>query len=1117
MLAAWLTKEVNGHLEWIWWNKKVVFQWDILADRGTDWLKIIKEIHQLREQARKEWWDIDIIVGNHDDFMIAYLLWWKVSRFAMNGEASALDIAMNGSQWKWLTELLDFIWIKRTWEFDDFFNLSRKNNEILNAMRNSPEWRMILEEICNMKLVSQVDDVLYCHTNPTSRMLQYLTRWNIQTNINTLNQKYQWFLKKALLWEWNWNISMEEFNNISDIFLNTWNRDISWIENYVEQLRNSGINMISHGHSGWWGEMNGRKIYNNNSVNINWLRIVDTDYSYWKWWNTNRNYSISVIKKDYWKLWWGSEVYEKLQSQEYQLWQEVYVKRSAWWESRARVEWYNPRTKEYTVRWEEWWQRLEKTVKSESLREVNVNEKLDIICEEGVTLENCWLSEEQINQVFKNFGKIKEITWKNKIWRWNLKRIAEINESVFDNILNLKSQIKEITWEDVVSLELIEKFSKISGNHLNEIIRLKWKINQLIWKIRVSDIPKLIDISEWAIDNIIWKQWKIKEITWKEIIESNDLRYFKDINRMTIDTLKDSNIRQKLEQVTWENKRNVSNIAELSKIENLDILLDNIINNRTKLEQVTWKDKRAVYDVKNLSKIGNLDIALDNIIKNRTKLEQVTWKNKRTANDIESLLEIGNLDIALDNIINNRTKLEQVTWKDKLAVHDVKNLSEIGNLDITLDNIINHKTKLEQIIWKEIHNFPIWNLKSLQKITTDWINKIIHLKEKIDDILDVDGLEVQDIENLLKLNEKALDNLITIKNKYGYKVISTKWLEQLQNFTENDFIKIHELTGKDPRITIESLSRGYKKIEFIDNKLFKRTKTNWTDYIVLNEYGNIQLDYIWNKTYIFHAWMHPKEESPSQWEIMKAQALAWRAFYELHDVIPEWYKISETLSLSWDSFPLFLREYQKDFRTDYIVRATGKKIFLNSQWKMTPESQKIQKKHVKWRPDKIFEAATQADAQEVADEINKLMKDRWQPLVEWQRINELAEATVVQSPETWLWRVEIPQIEMVKQHNNGVELSQQLNKCTTYNEMENILLANLSIEYHFRDGTLTWKEILNRFTTYRKWRFKTAKDEDPRSFFPSEFIEPTKRRTKEWIPTWQNTTRKSNIHKLLDS
>lgn len=184
---------------------------------------------------------------------------------------------------------------------------------------------------------------------------------------------------------------------------------------------------------------------------------------------------------------------------------------------------------------------------------------------------------------------------------------------------------------------------------------------------------------------------------------------------------------------------------------------------------------------------------------------------------------------------------------------------------------------------------------------------------------------------------------------------------------------------------------------------------------------------------------------------------------------------------------------------------------------MTPESQKIQKKHVKWRPDKIFEAATQADAQEVADVINNLIKDRWQPLVEWQRINELAEATVVQSPETWLWRVEIPQIEMVKEHNNGVELSKQLNKCTTYNEMENILLSNLSTEYHFRDGILTWKEILNRFTTYRKWRFKTAKDEDPRSFFPAEFIEPTKRRTKEWIPTWQNTTRKSNIHKLLDS
>ena len=109
---------------------------------------------------------------------------------------------------------------------------------------------------------------------------------------------------------------------------------------------------------------------------------------------------------------------------------------------------------------------------------------------------------------------------------------------------------------------------------------------------------------------------------------------------------------------------------------------------------------------------------------------------------------------------------------------------------------------------------------------------------------------------------------------------------------------------------------------------------------------------------------------------------------------------------------------------------------------------------------------------------------------------------------------------MVKEYNNGVELAQQLNKCKTYGELENILLSNLSTEYHFRDGTLTWRDLLNRFTAYRdtyiNWWDAFPRNIDPRRFFPSEFIEPAKRKS-EWIPTRRNTTRKSNVHKLLDS
>ena len=353
MEYAWLAREVNWHLEWTWWNKKVVFQWDILADRWTNWLRIIQEIHQLREQARKQWWDIDIIVGNHDDFMISYLTWRDGVHW------NWLEISMLWWQWRWLTELAKFIW-KDIWDFENLYGRGTKE-AILQAMRNSPEWRIILEEICNMKIVSQVDDVLYCHTNPTATMLQYLTKWNVQQNINLLNQKYQWYLRKTLLWEWNWNISLEEFNNISDIFLHTNNRpkygSEVWLENYTEILKNNWINMISHGHN-WWSWYRTKQIW--------WIKIIDTDYSYWHSWDYSWEHSVSVIKKEWWVNYhWDNVAYANL---EYPIWSEVYVKRTAWWETKAKIEWYNPSTKEYTVRWEERWQILEKTVTSENLR-----------------------------------------------------------------------------------------------------------------------------------------------------------------------------------------------------------------------------------------------------------------------------------------------------------------------------------------------------------------------------------------------------------------------------------------------------------------------------------------------------------------------------------------------------------------------------------------------------------------------------------------------------------------------------------------------------------------------------------------------------------------------------
>lgn len=276
MEYAWLAVENNWHLKRTWWNKKVVFQWDILADRWTDWLKIISEIHQLREQARLQWWNIEIVVWNHDDFMISYL----TNRNGVHRDW--IGICTFNNQWEWIKELIRNyyswpIYYENDWITYDFKTILENWREnILNNMRNSPEWRIILEEICNMNVVTQVDDVLYCHTNPSKEMLKYLTKWNIQDNISNINRKYQWYLRNILLWEWNRPISTREFNDISDMFLDTDNRyeKMEWIEKYCKMLKDAWINMISHWHS--WGDWY-------RAIEIWWVRIVDTDHSYMKY------------------------------------------------------------------------------------------------------------------------------------------------------------------------------------------------------------------------------------------------------------------------------------------------------------------------------------------------------------------------------------------------------------------------------------------------------------------------------------------------------------------------------------------------------------------------------------------------------------------------------------------------------------------------------------------------------------------------------------------------------------------------------------------------------------------------------------------------------------------
>ena len=761
-----------------------------------------------------------------------------------------------------------------------------------------------------------------------------------------------------------------------------------------------------------------------------------------------------------------------------------------------------------------------KIIESRDNRQIGNNQTLKPEVQNPINNENInQLTNEEneiINNIVEQVPTLPNYWEKNyKIWNW----------------IEIDIRKEEINWKDEYSI-------KLDNNWNLEITRFKWKDAKKNLEIYLK--KKIIEsknnkqrnqrqqMQKNEQDKIQREEkWKDKQenteqrTTSNNEAETNEKTLQEKLDLMcewdvTVDNCKltEEEINQaydtfwKIKEITWKEKLTK---LELQQIKHDKIWLkdlDHVQNMRKKILEIKDSNTIDLFDIWVFKEISEQQ--LDYFISLKWKINQLIWKINST--DLYNLNKISKWDLAnlLDNIIINKGKIDKLTWNKTLDWSDIHELSEIENLSENLDIIIANKKKIKQFTWIRRNKFWIMDIKRLAGITERWINNALNIRSKISILTEENTFSLEDINNLTDIDENTLNRLILLKEKYWYwKVLNVGSFKLLKNLSENEFKKIQEITERDPRNIIDMCSlEWYKKLEIINNKIFKLTKEKWVDYAIVNKYGSIRLEYVWDKTYIFHAWMRDRT-----WTV-NIQQIAWKALFEFANLIPDWYKITETLSLSWDSFPLFLREYQKDFRTDYTVRATWKFVYLNSQWENTPLSKMIEDKCVV-KDAPIFEAATQADAQEVANKINELiLKDIWQPLVEWQWINQLAKARVVKSNETWLRRVQIPQIEMVKEYNNGANLAKVLNKCKTYEEITDILLENYTTEYHFRDWTLTWEKILNIFDSYRaKRELPNDSEDNPLQYIPVEFIVPVKWINSEWKATW----RKSNVHTILDS
>ena len=237
---------IDARGDWKAGNRRVVIHGDILADRNLDGFDILKKIRSLRKQAREAGGDISVLVGNHDDQMLSFLLQRDVG--AISGSDGMLELTKFSGNRKLFTEGNRF----------DALKARRLNrNEILRNMLNSPEGRILLEEMCKMKLCEKIGDALYIHTDPSSEILELV----LKHGVDKINQDYQTALRATLFGGKKFN---EKVSDWMDVFLDTENRaagDLATMNaidlnaKFVERFqRELGVDVIAFGHSNLKGK-----------------------------------------------------------------------------------------------------------------------------------------------------------------------------------------------------------------------------------------------------------------------------------------------------------------------------------------------------------------------------------------------------------------------------------------------------------------------------------------------------------------------------------------------------------------------------------------------------------------------------------------------------------------------------------------------------------------------------------------------------------------------------------------------------------------------------------------------------------------------------------------------
>lgn len=289
----------NGH--YVGGAQVTVFHGDILADRGTGSFEILRNLRTLRQQALEAGGDVVVLAGNHEDMAISFLSGENIAAANVDG----LSMGIHNEQGAGLVEFIKVFStrdghekVTNLFEAIQLYHGDTKamQRDVLMNMRNTNEGRQILEDICSLRLLDQIDDTLVLHTELTPKIVQMLSSGDsIGNTIDNINRIYQQGLRHLLLGE---GTRPEAYNLVRDTFLDVGNRAY-YSKKYrpgdLGRLHELGINMVSSGHSNS-DASGGRNIFPTPDK----ITLIGVDHSYAKSGHgkNNQYYSVAAIGSD---------------------------------------------------------------------------------------------------------------------------------------------------------------------------------------------------------------------------------------------------------------------------------------------------------------------------------------------------------------------------------------------------------------------------------------------------------------------------------------------------------------------------------------------------------------------------------------------------------------------------------------------------------------------------------------------------------------------------------------------------------------------------------------------------------------------------------------------------